>query len=99
MVIEVTAVYTFVPLNPNSLAAASIFGFDLGVMVLFGGLIGLVVVLNAMIAFFIGLSIGYLNYSGVRITANLCGLMVTGGRWIVSLLTLLIVGSMIFSMA
>lgn len=52
MVIGAATAHTLVPPTPNPLAAASIFNFDLGVMVLFGGGIGLIVVFLTMKIYF-----------------------------------------------
>ncbi len=52
MVIGAGTAHTLVPPTPNPLAAASIFNFDLGIMVLFGGGIGLVVVFLTMKIYF-----------------------------------------------
>ncbi len=52
MVIGAATAHTLVPPTPNPLAAASIFNFDLGIMVLFGGTIGLIVVFIAMKIYF-----------------------------------------------
>ena len=52
MVIGAATAHTLVPPTPNPLAAASIFNFDLGIMVLFGGGIGLIVVFITMKIYF-----------------------------------------------
>lgn len=52
MVIGAATAHTLVPPTPNPLAAASILNFDLGLMVLFGGTIGLIVVYISMKIFF-----------------------------------------------
>jgi GntP family gluconate:H+ symporter len=52
MTIGAATAHTLVPPTPNPLAAASIFHFDLGIMVLFGGLIGLIVAFIAMKIYF-----------------------------------------------
>lgn len=52
MVIGAGAAHTLVPPTPNPLAAASIFNFDLGIMVILGGGIGLIVVYLTMKIYF-----------------------------------------------
>lgn len=52
MVIGAATAHTLVPPTPNPLAAASIFSFDLGIMVIVGGLIGLIVVFITMKIYF-----------------------------------------------
>jgi gluconate transporter len=52
LVIGAVTAHTLVPPTPNPLAAASIFNFDLGIMVLLGGTIGLIVVFITMKIYF-----------------------------------------------
>ncbi|MGE4193544.1 MAG: GntP family permease [Pseudodesulfovibrio sp.] len=61
MVIGAGTAHTLVPPTPNPMAAASIFNFDLGVMVGFGGIVGLIVAFIAMKIFFFILDKGLWN--------------------------------------
>lgn len=61
MVIGAGTAHTLVPPTPNPMAAASIFNFDLGIMVGFGGVVGLVVAFVAMKIFFFLLDKGLWN--------------------------------------
>jgi H+/gluconate symporter-like permease len=61
MVIGAATAHTLVPPTPNPLAAASILGFDLGVMVIAGLLVGLPAALVAMKVYFVLLDRGLWN--------------------------------------
>jgi GntP family gluconate:H+ symporter len=61
MVIGAAAAHTLVPPTPNPLAAADILGFDLGVMIIMGLVLGLLAALLAMKILFIFLDRGLWN--------------------------------------
>lgn len=62
MVIGAAAAHTLVPPTPNPLAAADILGFDLGIMVIAGGVLGLLSALLAMKILFVFLDRGGWNH-------------------------------------
>ena len=61
MAIGAAAAHTLVPPTPNPLAAAEIFGFDLGVMVIVGLILGLTAAILAMKIYFVLLDRGMWN--------------------------------------
>ena len=61
MVIGAGAAHTLAPPTPNPLAAADIFGFDLGIMVIVGVVLGLVSAVLAMKVYFLLLDKGMWN--------------------------------------
>ena len=61
MAIGAAAAHTLVPPTPNPLAAAEIFGFDLGIMVIVGLILGLTAAILAMKIYFVLLDKGMWN--------------------------------------